>query len=462
MIPVSGYEGRKVAVFGLGTSGIATAKALAAGGADANCWDDSEASRAKAVEAGLNVVDLSKADWSEFAALILSPGIPLTHPVPHPVVVVAKAANLPIIGDIELFCRERQRIAPKAPLVAVTGTNGKSTTVALIAHILAEAGRDVQLGGNFGPPILSLEPPAMSRIHVLECSSFQIELAPSLRPSIGVLLNISPDHIDRHGSLERYEEIKTRLPRASEVAIIGVDDNRSPRIADRVEQSGVPVMRVSARSPLADGIVVRDGTITAVAGGAEEQIASIDGVGTLRGTHNWQNAGVATAVARQLRVSDTGIAKSLRTFPGLPHRMEEVGRLGRILFVNDSKATNSDATARALASFNHLYWIVGGRPKSGGIDALAPLFPRVAKAFLIGEAAEPFARTMEGRVAYEISKTLEQAVASAIGVALESSEEEPVVLLSPAAASYDQFSNFAERGDRFRDLVKDRIAEAID
>ncbi len=453
MIPVRGFEGRKVALFGLGGSGIATAKALAAGGAHPICWDDNEASLAKAAAEGLALADLTAADWSAFAALVLSPGVPLTHPVPHPLGGLAKAAGVPIIGDIELFCLERQRIAPQAPVVAVTGTNGKSTTVALIAHVLREAGRNVELGGNFGPPILSLEPPRMDRVHVLECSSFQIELAPSLAPTVGVLLNISPDHLDRHGTLERYAEIKSRLVGAADVAVIGVDDSRSSMIADHLEQAGRKVIRVSVRNPLADGIVVRGGGIYAVAAGAEEEIARLDGIRTLRGDHNAQNAAAAAAVARSLGVGDEEITKALTTFPGLAHRMEEVGKVGRILFVNDSKATNSDATARALASFNHLYWIVGGRPKSDGIETLAPLFPRVAKAFLIGESAETFARTLEGRVSYEISETLERAVAAAIGVAMDSNEEEPVVLLSPAAASYDQFNNFAERGDKFREIV---------
>lgn len=459
MIPVSGFEGRQVAVLGLGASGIATAAALTAGHAKPVCWDDSPESRSRAVAAGFIVKDLNSIDWSDVSAMVLSPGVPLTHPEPHPVVQLARNADVPIIGDIELFCRERRRIAPDAPLVAVTGTNGKSTTVALIAHLLSEAHRDVQLGGNFGPPILSLEPPAPGRVHVLECSSFQIELAPSLDPSIGVLLNISPDHLDRHGSIDRYSEIKTQLPAASDLAVIGVDDSRTALIADHLEQAGGKITRISTRSPLADGVVVRGETITLASGGAEEPVGSLSGIRTLRGAHNAQNTAAAVAVARFMRLDNREIASGLMTFPGLAHRMEEVGRVGRIIFVNDSKATNSDATAHALASFNHLYWIVGGRPKSEGIDALAPLFPRVARAFLIGESGEAFARTMEGKVAYELSETLERAVAAAIGVAMESNEAEPVVLLSPAAASHDQFANFAERGEKFRSIVEDQIAK---
>lgn len=453
MIPVSGFEGGRVAVFGLGTSGIATAKALVAGGAEPICWDDGEAARGAAAEAGLTVEDLIAADWSGFATLLLSPGVPLTHPAPHPVVQRAAAAAVPVIGDIELFSRERARIAPSAPLVAVTGTNGKSTTVALVVHLLNSAGRAAELGGNFGPPVLSLPPPSPSLTYVLECSSYQIELAPSLAPTVGVLLNVSPDHIDRHGTFERYVEIKARLPEASETAIVGVDDPRSALIADHVEQAGGRVIRVSVRNPLADGFFVRDGMIVRTDAAADEEIASLRGIRTLRGLHNAQNAAAAVAAVAELGLSRQEIAAGLKSFPGLPHRLEEVGRVGRVIFVNDSKATNGEAAARALASFNHIYWIVGGRPKSDGIAGLDALFPRVAKAFLIGEAAEPFARTLEGRLAFELSGTLERAIAAAAAAAAKDAAAESVVLLSPAAASFDQFSNFAERGDTFRRLA---------
>jgi len=458
LIPVSGFEGRKVAVFGLGASGIATANALAAGGAQPVAWDDSEAVRSAARAAGIGLSNLATADWSAFAALILAPGVPLTHPAPHRVVRLAEAAAVPVIGDVELFSRERLRRAPRAPLVAVTGTNGKSTTVALIAHILETSGRDVALGGNFGPAVLSLPPPSPSRTHVLECSSYQIELAPSLAPTVGALLNISPDHIDRHGTFERYVEIKSRLPKAAEHAIVCVDDPRSALIADHVEQAGEEVTRVSVRNPLADGFWLHGETIMHAEAAASEVVADVGGIVSLRGPHNRANAAVATAVALRLGIRPEAVSAGLKSFPGLQHRMEEVGRIGRTILVNDSKATNADAAARALASFNHIYWIVGGRPKSDGIAALDSLFPRVAKAFLIGEAADEFARTMEGRVAYERSGTLEKAFAAAVAAAIEDPAAEPVVLLSPAAASFDQFRNFGERGDRFRQLAAEHGA----
>ncbi|MCW5696747.1 MAG: UDP-N-acetylmuramoyl-L-alanine--D-glutamate ligase [Bauldia sp.] len=454
MIPVTGFAGRRVAVFGLGASGLSTVRALVAGGATPLAWDDSDSSRAALAAEGIEPVDLAAADWTGVAALILSPGVPLTHPEPHWTVPLARAANAEVIGDIELFARERRRAVPQAPLVCITGTNGKSTTTALISHLLAAAGRDVQLGGNIGTPVLSLEPPAMGRYHVLECSSFQIELAPTLDPTVGVLLNLSPDHIDRHGTFERYAGVKEQLVEASRVAVIGVDDRDSALIADHLQQDGQSVVRISAVRPLAAGIM-RDGDVlVAVADGGPKRIASLAGIGSLRGQHNAQNAAAAVAAVRALGVADATIAAALRTFPGLPHRLEEVGRLGPIVFINDSKATNADAAGKALASFNRIYWIVGGRPKTDGIGGLGPLFPRVAKAFLIGEAAEAFAATLkEGNVPCETTGTMDKALAAATDAARRDPAPEVAVLLSPAAASFDQFTDFRHRGDVFRTLV---------
>ena len=453
MIPVTSFSGRTVAVFGLGESGRASALALAAGGATVAAWDDSEDSVAAARAAGIAIVDLRVADWKAFAALVLAPGVPLTHPQPHWTVVGANAAGVEVIGDIELFCRERRRHCPQAPFVAITGTNGKSTTTALIAHLLREAGCDVQMGGNIGRAILSLEPPAVGRHHVVECSSFQIDLAPSLDPSIGVLLNITPDHLDRHGTFEAYARIKERLVADSDTAVIAVDDKPCQAIADRLALGGKKVVRVSARRPLADGVYASGGEILVVADGATTRVASLSGIGSLRGQHNAQNAVAAVAVARAAGLDQPTIVRGLQTFPGLAHRMEEVGRRGRVLFVNDSKATNADAAAKALASFAPIYWIAGGKPKEGGIAGLADFFPRIAKAYLIGEAAEDFGRTLGERVPHAMSGTLAAAVAAAAADAAQDPAPEPVVLLSPACASYDQFKNFERRGDAFRALV---------
>ncbi|KQP06858.1 UDP-N-acetylmuramoyl-L-alanine--D-glutamate ligase [Methylobacterium sp. Leaf93] len=448
MTPATTFAGRTVALFGLGGSGLATALSLQAGGARVVAWDDSPESQARARDQGIAIADLRSADWSGFSALILAPGVPLTHPMPHWTVGLAKAAGIEIIGDVELFCRERAKIAPDAPFVAITGTNGKSTTTALIAHILSQAGLDVQMGGNIGTAILSLEPPAPGRYHVIELSSFQIDLTPSLAPSVGVLLNITPDHLDRHGTMENYAAIKERLIRGSALAVVGVDDEPSRAIADRHRG---PLVRIGVARQDVDGLTVRDGI---VAGRSGEAIADVSGIGSLRGAHNWQNAAVAIAVAQALAVPDGQIASALVSFPGLPHRMEEVGRRGRVLFVNDSKATNADSTEKALTAFRDIHWILGGKPKEGGIDLLAPLFDRVAHAYLIGAASDAFAATLEGRVPYTRCGTLDVATKRAAESAATSEAPEPVILLSPACASYDQFRSFEDRGDQFRALVR--------
>jgi UDP-N-acetylmuramoylalanine--D-glutamate ligase len=456
MIPVTSFAGKTVAVFGLGGSGLASCHALRAGGAEVIAGDDGAAQLAEAAKAGFVTADLRKVSWANFAALVLTPGAPLTHPLPHWSVLAARQAGVEVIGDIELFCRERRRHAPDAPFVAITGTNGKSTTTALVAHLMRVAGYDVQMGGNIGTAILSLQPPRMGRVHVIEMSSYQIDLSPSLDPSVGILLNVSEDHIDRHGTLEHYAAVKERLvagvqPRGT--AIVGVDDGWSRNAADRIEQAGRHVVRISVRNPLADGIYVERETIVRASGGARNEIADIGGVGSLRGLHNAQNAASAAACALALGVSLEVLQQGLRSFPGLAHRMEQVGRRGKVLFVNDSKGTNADAAAHALSSFADIFWIAGGRSKLGGITGLTGFFPRIRKAYLIGEAAAEFAATLGEAVPHEISETLEVAVANAARDAEASSLAEPVVLLSPACASFDQYRNFEIRGTKFRDLV---------
>ena len=455
MTPVTTFAGRTVAVFGLGRSGLATCRALLAGGATVVAGDDTARSRQTAAASGIAVADLAAADWSRFAALVLAPGVALTHPAPHWVVKKACAAGVEVIGDIELFCRQRAASAPDAPFVAITGTNGKSTTTALLAHILRSAGRDAQMGGNIGTAILELEPPAAHRIHVIEMSSFQIELTPSLAPTIGVLLNISPDHLDRHGTMEHYAALKARLVERARRAVVGMDDSWSCAVAERLRRAGGGLDLVSARAPLAQGWYALGTELFADArGGALGAFADLAGVGALRGRHNMQNALAASACALELGLSEGEVRPALRTFPGLPHRLEEIGRLGRTLFINDSKATNADSTATALTAFEgDVFWILGGRAKEGGILDLAPLFARIARAYLIGEASEVFAATLSGKVAFERCGTLAVALARAARDAAASTAVEPVVLLSPACASYDQYPNFEVRGDHFRALV---------
>ena len=454
MIAVSGFKDSRVAVFGLGGSGLATARALAAGGAVPVCFDDGEAGREAARKAGLTVADLRQEDWSQFAALVLAPGVPLTHPQPHWSAALAREHGVEVIGDVELFLRERRRIAPDAPLVAITGTNGKSTTTALISHVLTSAGRDAQMGGNIGVPILELAAPAPSRIHVIECSSYQIDLAPSVDPSVGILLNITPDHLDRHGTLEHYASVKERLIAGSRLAVVGVDDALSAAVADRAERSGSPVRRISARHPVADGIHAEASVLWLDEGGAQSVFVDLAPILSLRGAHNAQNACAAIAACRALGLSTDEIRAGLASFPGLAHRMEMVARAGRVLFVNDSKATNADAAERALASYSRIYWIAGGRAKAGGIESLRPWFGRIAKAYLIGEAADDFAATLAGHVETQMSGTLDAAVAAAAHDAARDGAQEPVVLLSPACASFDQFPNFEARGRAFAEAVR--------
>lgn len=482
MIRVTTFAGRRVAVFGLGASGNAAALALLAGGADVAAWDDGEAGRASAERAGVPLVDLRDADWSGFAALVLAPGVPLTHPQPHWTVKAALMAGVEIIGDVELFFRERAAIAPGSPVVAITGTNGKSTTTALIAHLLRGAGKDVQMGGNIGVPILALEPPADDRYHVIEMSSFQIDLTPSLAPTVGILLNVTPDHLDRHGTMKAYAAIKERLVSSARHAVIGEDDpwclaaidRRNKALGDpSASGSGDHTTPIAVTKPMNWGCFL-DGRDLVYQGvrhayhyttpqpgfflvEAPRDTVRLNGIRTLRGAHNAQNACAAYAALRALGIPHRPIAHHMATYPGLPHRLEEVGHLPtpsghRVLFINDSKATNADSTEKALLSFpNGIHWIVGGLAKDGGISSLVPHFSRLARAYLIGASSDAFAETLTtAGVPFERCDTLDVATRRAATVVSGVTGAEPVVLLSPSCASYDQFQNFEKRGDAFR------------
>src|SRR5271170_2641398 len=440
MIPLTTFAGKKLAVFGLGGSGLASASAALAAGGDVVAFDDDAQSVAKASAAGIPTADLHDIDWSKIAALVLAPGVPLTHPAPHWTVELARAAGVEVIGDIELFCRERRAHASDAPFVAITGTNGKSTTTALIAHLAAAAGMDAQIGGNIGTAILSLAPPRAGgvkppRVHVIECSSYQIDLAPSLDPSVGILINLSEDHLDRHGTMAHYAAVKERLVAGvptDGTAIVGVDDTWCRGVADRLARSDKHLVRISVREKLTNGLYVEQQRIMRAGATFAVPVAELGGIGSLRGLHNAQNAACAAAAALALGLEPKAIQAGLRSFPGLAHRMEEVGRRGAVLFVNDSKATNVDSAAQALACFSDIFWIAGGKPKTGGIEPLREFFPRIRKAYLIGEAADEFAATLGDTVPYEITGTLDKAVAAAARDSEESAMREPVVLLSPA------------------------------
>jgi len=447
-------KGKKIALFGLGGSGLATARSLQAGGADLVCFDDNPASVQKAIDQGLTTADLRSVDFSTLDALLLSPGVPLTHPKPHWTVELANEANVSIIGDVELFARERRAKAPDCPFIAITGTNGKSTTTALIAHVFRNAGKDVQLGGNIGTAIMSLDEPSSDKVYVVECSSYQIDLAPSLNPQVGILLNLAPDHLDRHGNMINYANIKKRLVSASDAAVIGVDDVFSLEIAADLERDHKDLIRISGSNSLSDGIYPQGSQLMEAKAGSSHMLFDLSDAPALRGEHNGQNAAAAWAACTRTGLSAKEIKAGFRTFPGLAHRMEQIGQVGKVLLVNDSKGTNADAAAKALSSFERVYWIAGGLPKEGGIEPLASYFPKIAKAYLIGEAAPEFAATLGASVPFEISGTLDKAITRAFEDAKSDEHDEPVILLSPACASFDQFQNFEVRGDAFRGLAE--------
>ncbi|MDE0809818.1 MAG: UDP-N-acetylmuramoyl-L-alanine--D-glutamate ligase [Alphaproteobacteria bacterium] len=450
MIRAHTFQGQTVAVMGLARSGLASVRSLLAGGARVLAWDDSAICCEEAVSLGAESTDLGKTNFSGITAMVLSPGIPHTHPAPHPVVDRARAAGVPIIGDIELLLRA----CPDARVIGITGTNGKSTTTALIGHILTAAGLPVEVGGNIGRSALEFEPMGAEGIFVLELSSYQLQLVPSLACDRAVLLNISPDHLERHGDLAGYIAAKQRtfdgMP-DNGVVVIGDDDAETRTLAGRLATH--TVTRISGLGMPTEGVGMEGQSVVAMVAGRRKVIGTLSTARALPGSHNAQNACAATAVALSLGVSGDVIRAALLDFAGLPHRQEMVGAADGITYVNDSKATNADAAARALSCYDPIYWIVGGVSKQGGIEPLAPYFPRVRRAFLIGESTEEFAATLEGRVPYSACDTLDRALDAAAVLALSEGRGGATILLSPASASFDQFSSYEVRGDCFRDMV---------
>ena len=447
MIPVPGFEGRRIAVFGLGRSGLTAARALKAGGALPVLWDDSVSSRMQAEAEGFDVEDLTSADWTGFAALVLSPGAPLTHPKPHWTVGKARAAGIEVIGDIELFARAIDALpADQRPkVVAITGTNGKSTTTALIGWVLKQAGMTVHVGGNIGIGVLALPAPTPGAVYVIEVSSYQLDLTTSVAPDVAILTNVTPDHLDRHGGMEGYVAAKARIFQAQSseaVALVGIDELWGQGVLHGVGGRGRAISTTGAAS----SIMAEPGRLS-----VDGRDVDLSSARSLPGRHNAQNAAFAWAVAEAMGVPPDTALEGLLSFPGLAHRMEHVGALGGVRFINDSKATNADAARQALSSYDRSYWIAGGRAKAGGIDDLEDLFPRVAEAFLIGEAAGPFAARL-GDTPHRISGDMVSAVNAAAEAAAATGRDE-VVLLSPAAASFDQYPDFEARGEAFRAAV---------
>ena len=457
MIPVRGYKGHRVGVLGMGRSGLTTARALLAGGALPVCWDDNAEARDKAIAEGFLVADLSKDNnWEGIISLIASPGIPHLYPAPHPVIAKAWGMGVVVDNDIGLFFRsfgtpDWDIFEVQPQVICVTGSNGKSTTTALIHHILTGASRPSQMGGNIGRGVLDLDPATEGQVTVLELSSYQIELARSLAPDIAVFLNLSPDHLDRHGGRGGYFAAKRRLlaEGGPDRAVIGVDETEGRYLANqmRQEKSGDPVIAISSGRKLQGrgwSVFARKGFLAEWRKG--RQVAAIDlrGMRGLPGAHNHQNACAAYAACRAVGLAPKLIEAYLRSFPGLPHRCQVVAERDGVLYVNDSKATNADAAEKSLLAFDNIRWIVGGQAKDGGIAGLAPLFGRVKKAYLVGEAAEGFAAQL-GETAYDVSGTIAAAVSAARAEAVPGD----VVLLAPACASFDQFGSFEERGEAF-------------
>jgi UDP-N-acetylmuramoylalanine--D-glutamate ligase len=438
-------SGLRCAVVGLGRMGLPAARALAAMGATVTVWDDSETARAAAT--GLVV---ARHDVSTLDALVLSPGIPHRLPQAHPIAAEAIAAGVPILSDADLLYRAVRASGSKARFAGITGTNGKSTTTALLAHIIATAGRPVAAGGNLGTAALALPWLPDDGVYVLEMSSYMLERLATLRFDAASMLNLSADHIDRHGDMAGYALAKRAIfdrQTAADTAVLGVDDAMSRAMAAELRSQPAHVITVSGAAAAefhGEGTVLRD---------RDGIIADLASARALPGAHNMQNAAAAAAMALALGIPRSAIAEGIRTYPGLPHRQENVGTIDGVTFINDSKATNADSTAWALGCYDRLIWIAGGMAKEGGIAPLAPYFPRVALALLIGRDAPALAATLAAHnVPHRIVTTLEAATAEAWSAARAGLA--PVVLLSPACASWDQFTGFDQRGDRFRALVQ--------
>lgn len=452
MILPTHTRNKTYAVLGLGKSGLASAQSLLAAGATVLAWDDSEVTRAVAKKLNIPLHDLHHADWSLITALVMSPGIPHTHPAPHPVAAAAKAAGVPLISDIQLLFET----CPNATYVGITGTNGKSTTTALIGHILQQAGKTIAVGGNLGTPALSFPLLDEKGIYVLELSSYQLELILTNNLNIGILLNITPDHLARHGGMAGYSAAKQRIirPQGAQLFICGVDDDPCRAIAAAAPRPGLTVQGISQSDQPDCTVYVQHRHLIQ----AGQSVLNLDSLARLPGAHNWQNIAAAFAATQALGLDADTIIAGIRSFPGLDHRQQQVATHDAVQFVNDSKATNAEATAKALACYDPIYWILGGQPKEGGLNGLESFMPRIRHAFLIGQAAPDFARWMDGKTAFTQCGTLDVAVQQATTLALREALPHATVLLSPACASWDQFKNFEERGDLFIRLVQECLS----
>lgn len=461
MIKAAQFSGQTLAVFGLGRTGITAALSLQAGGAHVLAWDDREEARESAETQGVMIGNIEAADWSSIDALVLSPGVPHHLPQAHWSAKLASKAGVPIICDIEIFAREVSAVPEKnrPKIIAITGTNGKSTTTSLIGHILNSCGKDAQIGGNIGRGVLDLDRMHSGSYFVVELSSYQLERTFSLRANAAVHLNLSPDHLDRHGDMKGYAAAKNRVflnQTKSDAAIIGTDDeNGHTLLCELIAAKKVKSIPISARRSIGSGVFVLGGKLFCTQGKRVEEICDLNKAKSLEGQHNWQNAAAAFAAVQSLGLKPRDIGKAILSFPGLAHRMETIGKAGKVRFVNDSKATNADAAQQALGSYDDIFWIAGGVAKEGGIEPLLPFMKNIRKAYLIGGSSKSFAKTLtKARVDCKLSGELSMAVMCATRDALLSKALNPIVLLSPACASFDQFENFEIRGDAFRESAQ--------
>lgn len=451
-------NGKPVAVFGLGVSGIPTVKALCAAGIDVYAWDDKEENQEKAKELGALIEDLSSKDLQGFAFLVLAPGVPYTFN-PHPVVQNAQKHNVEIIGDLELLHRSGHGLKT----IGITGTNGKSTTTALMTHTLNECGLKAVMGGNIGKAVFDLDLSDENTVLILEISSYQMDLCPTFRPDISVLLNVTPDHLDRHGSMDAYVAAKEKIFEGEGVAVIDVDDDFSQEIFNKVFFAGKrKVTPISVKTKITEGYYVSEGVLYQNHGGNEIEVGKLDDSKALKGVHNHQNALCVYVVSQELGLNHDDIFKAFEGFPGLPHRQYLVTQTDKVSYINDSKATNAEAAAKALSSFDDVFWIIGGRAKEGGLNGLEIFRDKIQKTYVIGEAQKEFSEWLIAHgFSHKLCNTLDKAVAHAHQDA-QDFEGKAVVLLSPACASWDQFSSFEKRGDAFEqevlNLVKSEAA----
>ena len=460
MIDLDFVKGKKIVVFGLGKAGMSSVRALSSSGANVIACDDSEFSMKSVEELTLSnvlVQELELIDWKKVEFLVLSPGVPLTHPEPHKVVKLAKNAGCEIICDIELLYLANL----SSNFVGITGTNGKSTTTALIGHILKSSGVNCSVGGNIGIAALELDRLGSDGTYVIEMSSYQLDLIKKTKFNISVWLNITPDHLDRHGGIEGYISAKKHIfdeQSEGDIAIVGVDDDYSLGVYEELKKSSKVsnIIPISVDRVLERGVSVKDNLLI----DNENEVIEIEvsGIKTLQGKHNSQNIAAAYAVAKYCGVAADDFIKAIKSFSGLPHRMQYVKEDKGIVYINDSKATNAEAASKALGTYDNIYWILGGVAKSGGIEELSKYFPKIKNAYLIGKAQDEFANTLEGKIEFLKCNDLEAAFANAKKDAENSGEENSVVLLSPACASFDQWANFEERGDAFIRCVNESIS----